>query len=131
MQERPQPRAVLEALARFLLEELQPTVTDKRLAFRVLIAAHLASTLAAELDERPRHAAEELARLRALLPDVALPPGEAAAALRTLNATLVERLSQGRGPGDDTALRAHLRATLADALRVLSPRFDTASNIEG
>jgi hypothetical protein len=131
MQERPEPRAVLEALARFLLEELQPTVTEKRLAFRVLIAAHLTSTLAAELDERPRHAAEELARLRALLPDVPVGDGQPRAALRALNATLAERLSQGRGPADDAALRAHLRATLADALRVLSPRFETASHIEG
>jgi len=130
MQERPDPRAVLEALARFLLEELQPAVTDKRLAFRVLIAAHLAATVAAELEERPRHAEEELLRLRALLPDVAVPAGDARAALRILNAALLERLARGAGPAGDAAVRAHLQATLADALRVLSPRFDTSPDIE-
>jgi len=130
MQERPEPRAVLEALSRFLLEELHPAVPDKRLAFRVLIAAHLASTLAAELDERPSHAAAELERLEALLPDVEAPTGDTRAALRTLNAALVERLGRGRLP-DDAALRSHLRATLADALRVFSPRFDLSPDIEG
>jgi hypothetical protein len=131
MQERPQPRAVLEALARFLLEELQPTVTDRRLAFRVLIAAHLASTLAAELELRPGHVEAELARLRVLLPGVAVTEGEPRAALRILNAALVEQLTRGDGPSDDAALRAHLRATLADALGVLSPRFDLSPDIEG
>lgn len=129
MQERPEPRAVLEALARFLLEELQPAVTDKRLAFRVLIAAHLASTLAAELDARPLHAQAELRRLSALLPDVPV-SSEVRVALRDLNAALVDRFVQGSPLQDDAALRAHLRATLADALGVFSPRFDTSPNIE-
>ena len=95
MQERPAPRAVLEALARFLLEELQPTVTDKRLAFRVLIAAHLASTLASELEVHKAHAEAEFRRLRALLPDVEVCSADTQAALRTLNATLAERLRRG------------------------------------
>jgi hypothetical protein len=130
MQERPEPRAVLEALSRFLLEELQPAMTDKRLAFRVLIAAHLAATVAAELDVRPRHAEAERLRLAALLPDVPV-SSDVRVALRDLNAALVDRLVQGNPPEDDDALRAHLRATLADALSVFSPRFDTSHDIEG
>ncbi len=130
MQERPAPRAVLEAVARFLLEELQPAVTDKRLAFRVLIAAHLASTVAAELDARGEHAEEELLRLTALLPDVPV-SSDVRVALRDLNAALLDRLVQGKAPEDDVALRAHLRATLADALHVFSPRFDLSPDIEG
>ena len=131
MQERPAPRAVLEALARFLLEELQPTVTDKRLAFRVLIAAHLASTLAGELEVRQRHAEAELRRLRVLLPDVPLDSEETLIALRALNASLAERLQRGGALPDVAALRAHLRLTLADTLSALSPRFDTSPDIEG
>lgn len=130
MQERPEPRAVLEALARFLLEELQPAVADKRLAFRVLIAAHLASTVAAELDERPRHAQAELSRLSALLPDVPV-SSDVQVALRDLNAALVDRLKQKPPAPDDAAVRAHLKATLAEALGIFSPRFDTSSEIEG
>jgi hypothetical protein len=129
MQERPEPRAVLEALARFLLEELQPVVTDKRLAFRVLIAAHLASTMAAELEVRPLHAQAELLRLTALLPDVPV-SSDARVALRDLNAALVDRLAQGGPLRDDAGVRAHLRSTLADALAVFSPRFDTSPDIE-
>jgi hypothetical protein len=131
MQERPEPRAVLEALARFLLEELQPAVADKRLAFRVLIAAHLASTLAGELEGRPQHAEAELLRLRGLLPDAPVSSSDTRAALRILNSALVERLAKGDAPGGDAAVRAHLRATLADVLGVFSPRFDTSSDIEG
>jgi len=131
MQERPAPRAVLEALARFLLEELQPTVTDKRLAFRVLIAAHLASTLAAELEVRQPHAEAELLRLRSLLPGVAVSAADTAGALRALNAALVECLQGGGALPDDAALRAHLRKTLSDTLSALSPRFDTSLDIEG
>jgi hypothetical protein len=129
MQERPEPRAVLEALARFLLEELQPVVTDKRLAFRVLIAAHLASTVAAELDVRPLHAQAELLRLTALLPDVPV-SSDVRTALRDLNAALVDRLARGAPLEDDAGVRAHLRSTLADALSVFSPRFDTSPDIE-
>jgi Domain of unknown function (DUF6285) len=129
MQERPDPRAVLEALARFLLEELQPVVTDKRLAFRVLIAAHLASTVAAELDVRPLHAQAELLRLTALLPDVPV-SSDVRTALRDLNAALVDRLARGAPLEDDAGVRAHLRSTLADALSVFSPRFDTSPDIE-
>ena len=129
MQERPEPRAVLEALARFLLEELPPAVSDKRLAFRVLIAAHLASTVAAELDARPLHAQAELERLSALLPDVPV-SSDVRVALRDLNAALVDRLLKGDSLKDEAALRAHLRATLADALGVFSPRFDTSPDIE-
>jgi len=131
MQERPAPRAVLEALARFLLEELQPTVTDKRLAFRVLIAAHLASTLAAELEVRRPHAEAELLRLRALLPGVGVSAADTEGALRALNAALAERLQRGGALPDDAALRAHLRKTLVDTLSALSPRFDTSLDIEG
>lgn len=130
MQERPEPRAVLEALSRFLLEELQPEVPDKRLAFRVLIAAHLAATVAAELESRGPHAEAELLRLTALLPDVPV-SSDVRVALRDLNAALVDRLVQGNPPEDDVALRAHLRLTLADALSVFSPRFDRALDIEG
>ena len=131
MQERPSPRAVLEALSRFLLEELQPAVADKRLAFRVLIAAHLAATLAAELQAHRPQAEAELRRLRALLPELPVSSAETEAELSALNAALAERLRRGEPPADDAALRAHLRATLADALSVLSPRFDISSDIEG
>jgi hypothetical protein len=130
MQERPEPKAVLEALARFLLEELQPAVKDKRLAFRVLIAAHLASTVAAELEARPQHAEAEVLRLRALLPDVPV-SSDVRVALRDLNAALVDRFLKGEALQDDAALRAHLRATLADALSVFSPRFETSPDVEG
>jgi len=131
MQERPAPRAVLEALARFLLEELQPAVKDKRLGFRVLIAAHLASTLAAELESRDARLESELQRLRGLLPDVADASLAREAELRQLNAALAERLRRDASGLEDGAVRAHLRQTLLDALQVLSPRFDTSLDVEG
>src|SRR3970040_954326 len=52
MREQPDKPALLDALAKFLLADLHPAVKDKKLAFRVLIAANLSATLATQL--RPR-----------------------------------------------------------------------------
>lgn len=137
MQERPDAPQLLEALAQFLVAELQPTVADKKLAFRVLIAANLASTVAAELRTQEPRALSELQRLRALLPDVVaqdpakLPEKDRRDALRALNSELVLALKQGRFEEAELAkVRAHLEQTLKDALAVQNPRFDVSEEIE-
>lgn len=117
----PDKETLLEAVAQFLALELKGAVADPRLAFRVLIAAHLTATVAAELRGGAQQDAAELARLQKLLPGV---DGD----LRALNRELAARLRDGRLDG--AAALAHLQETLAEKLRVVSPRFELKSEIE-
>jgi uncharacterized protein DUF6285 len=124
MLERPDEPALLEALAKFLISDLQPAVKDKKLAFRVLIASHLATTLANQLRGRAERDGAELQRLRALL-------GRSDGDARTLNAALAEQLRSGPLSGDDLRrISQVLRQNLQDALAVVNPTFDTSAEIE-
>lgn len=124
MLERPDEPALLEALAKFLLADLQPAVQDKKLAFRVLIAANIASTLAAQLRTAGERHAAELGRLRALL-------GDGAHDLRGLNLALAAKLKGGGLPPEELRrIRAHVKQTLEETLSVVNPSFDTSPDIE-
>ncbi|HZS37147.1 MAG TPA: DUF6285 domain-containing protein [Polyangia bacterium] len=130
----PDKATLLDAVALFLVGELKGAVADPKLGFRVLIAAHLTASVAAELRGDDAQDAAELERLRALLPDVATQqndPAERRAELARLNGELAKRLRGGALDGD--AWRAafdHLQATLAEKLRVVSPRFELKPDIE-
>ena len=124
MLERPDEPALLEALAKFLIADLQPAVKDKKLAFRVLIASHLATTLAAQLRGQAERRGAELARLRELL-------GRSDGDVPSLNAALAEKLRSGPLSGEDFArASAVLQRNLQDALAVVNPTFDTSAEIE-
>jgi hypothetical protein len=134
MQHRPDKATLLDAVVQFLAAEVHPTVADKALAFRVLIAANLCAVVAAELRAEDDHDAAELTRLRALLPDVDAGPGahaprrsETHAALLALNRALCERIRAG-ATGPD--VWRHVRATLREQLAVANPRFDASDEIE-
>ena len=135
MQERPDSSALLEAVASFLISELLPSVTDKRLAFRVMIAANLASVVSAELRTDDARFSAEVERLRALLPDARAEKdphkfssrAERNAALEALNRELVDKLRSGEGSANEKAARfAHVKQTALETLSVANPRFDTA-----
>jgi len=124
MLERPDEPALLEALAKFLVADLQPAVKDKKLAFRVLIASHLATTLANQLRGQAERQGAELQRLRELL-------GRSDGDVRSLNAALAEKLRSGPLSGEDSArASAALKQNLQDALAVVNPTFDTSAEIE-
>jgi len=124
MLERPDAPALLEALAKFLIADLQPQVADKKLAFRVLIASHLATTLANQLRGQAERDGAELQRLRALL-------GRSDGDAQALNAALAEKLRQGPLSADDFRKTAQvLQQNLQDALAVVNPTFDTSPEIE-
>jgi Domain of unknown function (DUF6285) len=132
MQDPPDKETLLDAVALFLVGELKGAVADPKLGFRVLIAAHLTASVAAELRADEAQDAAELARLRALLPDA---PGEPAAncrsEIRRLNGELAARLRDGRLEGGRwQAALEHLQQTLAEKLRVVSPRFDLRPDVE-
>ncbi len=137
MQERPDKPALLEAVAKFLFADLHPTIEDKRLAFRVLIAANLAATLAGELRSQDSLSLSELSRLRKLYPEAvpedpeSMAAADRLAAARDLNARLALDVRQGRLSADQMAVaRACVRRTLEETLAVLNPRFDTARQID-
>jgi len=124
MLERPDEPALLEALAKFLIADLQPAVKDKKLAFRVLIASHLATTLANQLRGQAERQGAELQRLRELL-------GRSDGDAPALNAALAEKLKSGPLSAEDFKKASEaLQRNLQDALAVVNPTFDTSAEIE-
>src|SRR4051794_13721072 len=124
MLERPDEPALLEALARFLIADLQPTVKDKKLAFRVLIASNLATTLATQLRGQDERRAAERDRLRALL-------GRGDGTVQELNAALAAKLRAGGLSADELGrIAVCLKENLQQALAVVTPSFDTSLEIE-
>lgn len=124
MQTRPDHPTLLEALTTFLMADVAPKLeADKALQFRVLIAANLASVVAGELRTHEARLGAELARLRALLADLAGP--DDATTLERLNAKLAASLKRGElgGVDFDRALE-HLLATAKETLAVTNPRFE-------
>jgi hypothetical protein len=132
MQERPNKLVLLNAISRFLVEEVRPALTDPRLNFRALIAAHLASVVASELSSDEESVTRELARLGRIFPDAAPPPTGSLDARRAyaaeLNARLATELREGTRPAAEIANL--LRESLREKLAIENPRFDTSLTIE-
>jgi len=123
MLERPDVPALLDALAKFLMTDLQPTVKDKKLAFQVLIAGHLCATLATQLRTQTQRRSAELERLRELLGH----GGE----LAQLNAELEAKLKAGSLPEQELRrISSFLKESMKEALAVSSPAFDPSEDIE-
>ncbi len=123
MQDPPEKEALLFAIARFLEEDVRPQIKDARLNFRVLIATHLAATVANECRSGAADEAAAVARMRAIYtnaPD---------ATFRDLEARLAKDLRAGNLAGDPKVTQ-HVKATLLAKLAVNSPRFDTRAEIE-
>lgn len=131
MQDSPEKEILLSAIARFLDKDVRPLISDPRLSFRVLIAAHLAQVAALESAAEDGHDAAELARLRALFGDEqAPPPPDRAArtsAIASYNRRLAERIRGGLSPDERARVTAHVMATLRDKLAVNNVRFDATS----
>lgn len=138
MQDRPDKATLMEAVARFLTEEVRPHVTNKATSFRVLVAANLAGIVAREIRMEDAHDAAQLDRLKVLLPDVdvseaAQSVGRTARheALAALNKGLVQQLREGgMDEGRRAAVYSHVTQTLREKLAVINPRFDQSPHVE-
>ncbi|MEZ4471688.1 MAG: DUF6285 domain-containing protein [bacterium] len=133
MAQTPDAPTLLDALARFLGEQVQPAIADPRLGFRVRVATYLAGVLAREARLGPRHAADEAARLAGLLGREAPPPGGPPfdAWLAEANRALASALRDATLPPEQAgAARAHLFATLREALAISQPGFDLRLDVE-
>ncbi|MBT9559901.1 MAG: hypothetical protein IV100_27975 [Myxococcales bacterium] len=127
----PTSEELLDALATFLSRDVVPrlraggdSASDAGLAFRTLIAANVAATLAAEQRLGSAIDAAQRSRLGAL--------GfrDGARGTESLEGDLVAALRRGdvgeAGPG--SLVWAHARASLVEMLSAVNPRFDVAWN---
>jgi hypothetical protein len=137
MQQRPTKTQLLQAVAKFLVSEAYPNISDKRLSFRVLIAANLANIVAAELESEQTLIDEEIARLADLMPDAVAgrPPAETPAERRELlsqlHRELAERIRQDRlSPAEKRRAWAQVKESLSRTLAIDNPRFDRSEEIE-
>ncbi len=126
MQNRPDHPTLLDAITRFLLEELTPTLAqNKAMQFRVLIAANLASIVGNELRSHAQRFSSEGARLASLL---GAPVPGSDAELEALNERLTDKLRSGEI--DEGAALEHLLQTARETLATTNPRFDLSAEIE-
>jgi hypothetical protein len=132
MQDIPDKATLLAAVRRFLKADLAAVIPDPALRFRVLIAANLLGVVERELHHEHAHHGAEVERLTSLLSDVdgdMLLGLQGDTARREALGPLYERLLSG-DTEDPQALFDHVKATLADKLAVVNPRFDLSSSID-
>jgi hypothetical protein len=123
MQDRPDAPELAQAVREFLEREILTTVEDPRLRFRALVAANALGILERELTLGPAHLrseAESLARL--LGRGDPIPDGltELRDHVRKLNLELARLIRAGDPPA---GALDHVTRTVADKLRVASPRY--------
>lgn len=144
MRDRPSKADLLRAVAAFLDSEIRGALAaDPRalprdpaaLAFRVLIASHLTTLVAAETEAERGLDARELQGLLALLPGIFVPEGHDQPSTprhvhRALNAVLAERIrARTLSPEEHAKVMAHVMATLRDELSVTNPKFSQRMDI--
>ncbi len=133
MHYRPELPVILEAVSRWLGQEVRPLLTEPEQAFRVLIAQSLLAMCAAE--QRAGDAADvaQFESLRALFGEPGAAQATHAERLRQigeLERRLAVALREGRLAESGPA-RAHVEHTLRDRLQVSNPRFDLSDDVEG
>lgn len=111
---KPDAATLLEAVVKYLDEELIPTLAGYH-RFQSRVAANVIRTVGREIGLRAEQAAAERTRLAALLGH----GGE----VEALNSELADRIRAGTLALDDKALRAHIRQSLSDALAINNPKW--------
>ena len=137
MHDKPDKALLLDAVAKFLVEEVRPAIADPAVQFRVLIAANLASIAASEIRHEDAHDLAQLARLERLFhPDRPLPAppptrAERETRIRELETELARRIrARSFGASEIGVAVEHVKQTLREKLAVLNPRFDLREDLE-
>lgn len=132
MQDIPDKVTLLAAVRRFMKADLSGAVQDPGLRFRLLIAANVLGVVERELKLEHQHHDAEVGRLAQLLEgldteSLLKPQGDAErrAALRPHYEALLKSDAL-----EESALFEHLKATLAEKLSVVNPRFDLSATID-
>ena len=123
MQDRPSAEELAQAVREFIETEVLPRIDDPRLRFRALVAVNGLGILEREVAlgaPLVRREVGSLARLLGHADPLPDDPGELRRRAVDLNRELAQRIRAGDTP--EGAL-AHLVATVADKLRIASPRY--------
>ena len=123
MQDRPHAAELAEAVREFIETEVLPGIDDPRLRFRTLVAANGLGILEREIALGAPLVRREVGSLARLLGHADPLPDDIEELRRRagdLNRELALRIRTGDIPEDTLA---HLLATVADKLRVASPRY--------
>jgi hypothetical protein len=136
LQDRPNARELIEAVASFLDNELVPTITDSRLRFRTLIAINVLGIVSRELELGNAVLIAEWQRLASLLaesePTSPVNDANLVAEINALRRELRDRIRSGdfdEGDRFDAALN-YAESAVAAKLRISNPRFLTRLGIE-
>jgi hypothetical protein len=128
MQDRPNVQELLDAVRAFLEDDVVPALEGRR-KFHARVAANVLAIVGRELAAEETTLVAEWERLRTLLgrPEEPAPAGREAlrTAVRDGTAALAARIRAGdadAGPFG-AAVRAHVRATVVEKLRVANPRL--------
>jgi hypothetical protein len=128
VQDRPTVRELLDAVRGFLEADVVPALQGPK-RFHARVAANVLAIAGRELASEEDDLAAEWRRLGTLLErgPADAPPALAAlrAAVREANEALVARIRRGDADAGAyrDAVRAHLRATVVEKLRVANPRL--------
>jgi hypothetical protein len=128
VQDRPTARELILAVRGFLEDDVVPALEGRR-RFHALVAANVLGVVERELaGEEKALAAEWHGLVRVLGEERAQLPERLEAlraAVTALNTTLAARIRRGDADGGPlrTAVRAHVRTTVLEKLRVANPRF--------
>ncbi len=116
-QDRPTASELLNAIADFLREEAMPALdkAEPRLGFQMRVAVNALAILEREGRLGPDADRREHQRLKALL--------GRDGPLDDLNRELARQLRAGERDERDTALMAHLDATIADKIAIANPKW--------
>jgi hypothetical protein len=123
MQDRPDAQELAVAIQEFVQNEISPTIDDKRLKFRTLVALNALGILTRELEHEERLLDEELRRLSSLLGRVAPAPKtlkQLKLEVGELNQELARRIRANEPP--QGTLEA-VKVIVANKLKVASPRY--------
>jgi len=127
VQDRPTVQELLTAVREFLEIDVMPNL-DPRRSFHARVAANVLGIVGRELTREEDALVAEWARLAALLGGDTTPParlGALRAGVRELTVRLAERIQRGDADGGDfgRAVRAHVRETVVEKLRVANPKL--------
>jgi len=123
MQDRPTAKELVEAVRKFLKEEVLPELEDSRTEYRMKVAMNGLGILERELAQEEELLKEEHERLSRLLGEDRATPGsleELKNQVGELNRDLAGRIRSGEAP---EGTFEHLMKTVTGKLEVANPRY--------